>query len=88
MPKNMLTQPSNKYQAFPQINLPDRQWPDKTITRSPIWCSVDLRDGNQALAVPMGVSQKFELFELLDPFRMHMSATQGHGNGDTRLNGD
>jgi 2-isopropylmalate synthase len=45
--------------------LPDRQWPNRVLTRAPIWCSVDLRDGNQALAVPMNVSQKLELFQAL-----------------------
>ena len=54
-----------KYCPFPPVDLPDRQWPDKHITGAPIWCSVDLRDGNQALAVPMNVTQKLELFELL-----------------------
>lgn len=54
-----------KYRPFPQIDLPDRQWPTKVIDRAPIWCSVDLRDGNQALAIPMSVEQKVELFRLL-----------------------
>src|SRR3984893_6739132 len=44
-----------KYQPFPPIALPDRQWPSRTITTAPIWCSVDLRDGNQALPIPMGL---------------------------------
>ncbi len=58
--------PSKKYQPFQYApKLPDRQWPGKAITRAPIWCSVDLRDGNQALAVPMNVSQKLELFQTL-----------------------
>src|ERR1044071_1692503 len=56
---------SKKYQAFPPVQLPDRQWPNRTLNRAPIWCSVDLRDGNQALAVPMNVSQKLELFQTL-----------------------
>jgi len=55
----------SKYRPFPPIYLPDRQWPNRTLTRAPIWCSVDLRDGNQALAVPMNVSQKLELFDAL-----------------------
>ena len=55
----------NKYNAFKAVDLPNRAWPDNTISSAPIWCSVDLRDGNQALAVPMNVSQKLELFELL-----------------------
>jgi len=54
-----------KYTPFPQIDLPDRQWPSRTITHAPIWASVDLRDGNQALAQPMNIEEKLELFELL-----------------------
>ncbi len=54
-----------KYQPFPPIDLPDRQWPSRTITSAPIWCSVDLRDGNQALAIPMSVIEKLEMFKLL-----------------------
>jgi len=57
--------PITKYKAFPQIDLPDRQWPSKTIQHAPIWASVDLRDGNQALAIPMTVDQKLEFFDLL-----------------------
>jgi 2-isopropylmalate synthase len=57
--------PSKKYRPFPPVALPDRQWPNRVLTRAPIWCSVDLRDGNQALAVPMNVSQKLELFQTL-----------------------
>ncbi len=57
--------PSSKYRPFPVIDLPDRQWPSRTLSQPPIWCSVDLRDGNQALAVPMNVSQKLELFDAL-----------------------
>jgi len=54
-----------KYRPFPQIDLPDRQWPSRTMQHAPIWCSVDLRDGNQALAIPMSVDQKVEMFRLL-----------------------
>src|SRR6187402_3123265 len=61
----MLKQPSMKYRAFAPIVLPNRQWPNRTLTHAPRWCSVDLRDGNQALAVPMNVSQKLELFTTL-----------------------
>jgi 2-isopropylmalate synthase len=57
--------PSKKYRPFPPVHLPDRTWPDRVLTAPPTWCSVDLRDGNQALAVPMNVSQKLELFEAL-----------------------
>ena len=63
--KTMKKQPSKKYRPFPPVNLTDRQWPNRVLTRAPIWCSVDLRDGNQALAVPMNVSQKLELFQTL-----------------------
>ena len=61
----MLKNPSTKYRPFPPIHLPNRQWPGRTLKAAPIWCSVDLRDGNQALAVPMNVSQKLELFQTL-----------------------
>jgi 2-isopropylmalate synthase len=61
----MLKNPSGKYKPFPPVHLPDRQWPGRTLTQAPRWCSVDLRDGNQALAVPMNVSQKLELFQAL-----------------------
>lgn len=61
----MLKEPHKKYRPFEAIDLPDRQWPDRRIDRAPIWCSVDLRDGNQALAVPMSVAEKMRMFELL-----------------------
>lgn len=61
----MQTGKITKYTPFPQIDLPDRRWPGNTITRAPIWASVDLRDGNQALATPMNVDEKLEMFELL-----------------------
>lgn len=54
-----------KYRPFPPVSLPNRQWPDRTITQAPIWCSVDLRDGNQALPQPMSVEEKLEFFDLL-----------------------
>lgn len=54
-----------KYSAFPQVKIENRQWPDKRIERAPIWCSVDLRDGNQALATPMNVDEKIEMFQML-----------------------
>jgi 2-isopropylmalate synthase len=54
-----------KYRAFPPVSLPDRTWPDRTLTHAPIWASVDLRDGNQALPVPMGIEEKLEFFDLL-----------------------
>ena len=55
----------DKYRPFPQIDLPDRSWPNRTIDRAPIWCSVDLRDGNQALINPMNLEQKLSMFSLL-----------------------
>lgn len=54
-----------KYRAYPQINIPDRTWPSKVITKAPVWCSVDLRDGNQALVDPMGHDRKARMFQLL-----------------------
>ena len=61
----MLKDPSAKYRPFPQINLPDRQWPSRTITRAPRWLSTDLRDGNQSLIDPMGAEKKTRFFDLL-----------------------
>src|SRR5277367_2816512 len=62
----MQKDPSKKYQPFQHApKLAERQWPSHTLTHAPRWCSVDLRDGNQALAVPMNVSQKLELFQTL-----------------------
>ena len=61
----MLKTPGNKYRPFQPVKLPDRQWPSRVLSHAPIWCSVDLRDGNQALAVPMNVSQKLEMFQAL-----------------------
>lgn len=54
-----------KYKAYPPVDLPDRTWPSQTITKAPIWCSVDLRDGNQALIEPMDSARKMALFKLL-----------------------
>lgn len=54
-----------KYIPFKQIDLPDREWPTKVITKAPIWCSVDLRDGNQALIDPMNLEEKLEFFHAL-----------------------
>ncbi|MBQ5381900.1 MAG: 2-isopropylmalate synthase, partial [Ruminococcus sp.] len=54
-----------KYIPFQQVHLPDRTWPDNTITKAPIWCSVDLRDGNQALVDPMTLPEKLEFFHAL-----------------------
>lgn len=58
----MLAQPSTKYQAFPAIHLPDRQWPSRTINQPPIWMSTDLRDGNQSLFEPMNLERKMRMF--------------------------
>jgi len=54
-----------KYRPYPKIDLPNRQWPNNSITKAPKWCSVDLRDGNQALVTPMNMEKKLELFTLL-----------------------
>ena len=54
-----------KYIPFKQIDLPDREWPTKVITKAPTWCSVDLRDGNQALIDPMNLEEKLEFFHAL-----------------------
>jgi 2-isopropylmalate synthase len=62
--KYMTTQKS-KYRPFPAVKMTERAWPSRTIDRAPTWCSVDLRDGNQALAVPMTVEEKLEYFALL-----------------------
>jgi 2-isopropylmalate synthase len=61
----MLKTPSEKYRPFPPIGLTDRTWPDRLITRAPIWCSVDLRDGNQALIEPMNPARKHRMFQQL-----------------------
>lgn len=61
----MLDHPSAKYRAFAPVALPDRRWPNITLTKPPIWCSVDLRDGNQALIEPMDGRRKLQMFELL-----------------------
>ncbi|RUM48079.1 MAG: 2-isopropylmalate synthase [Desulfocapsa sp.] len=61
----MKTESVEKYKSFATVNLSGRTWPDKTITTAPKWCSVDLRDGNQALVQPMNLQQKIELFKLL-----------------------
>src|SRR5271154_1641761 len=61
----MISKVSSKYRPFSPVHLPDRQWPNRTLKQPPIWCSVDLRDGNQALPAPMNVAQKLELFRAL-----------------------
>ncbi|HIW48248.1 MAG TPA: 2-isopropylmalate synthase [Firmicutes bacterium] len=54
-----------KYRPYPTMNMPNRKWPNKVITEAPIWCSVDLRDGNQALEIPMSLEEKLEFFNFL-----------------------
>jgi len=61
----MLRDPSVKYRPFPQVDLPDRQWPSRTITKPPRWLSTDLRDGNQALIDPMDGEKKTRFFDLI-----------------------
>ena len=61
----MLKNPSVKYRAFPQINLPDRQWPSRVIEKAPRWLSTDMRDGNQSLIDPMDAEKKARFFDLL-----------------------
>lgn len=54
-----------KYRRAPVINLADRQWPNRVLERAPLWCAVDLRDGNQALVEPMTVAQKLQMWALM-----------------------
>ena len=61
----MLNQPNLKYRAFAPMRLTDRAWPDAVLTRAPLWCSVDLRDGNQALIEPMDMARKLRMFQML-----------------------
>ena len=55
----------DRYRRVPVVHMENREWPDKEIEKAPIWCSVDLRDGNQALIEPMVVEEKIEMFNLL-----------------------
>jgi 2-isopropylmalate synthase len=61
----MKIDPSSKYRPFTPIAIPDRQWPSRVIDKAPIWCSVDLRDGNQALIEPMDAERKLRMFRTL-----------------------
>lgn len=61
----MLKNPETKYRSFPPVNLPERSWPSQTLTQAPVWCAVDLRDGNQALIDPMDSDRKNRMFDLL-----------------------
>src|SRR5258708_19383283 len=63
--KPMMPTAGEKYVPFKPISLPDRQWPSKVITKPPVWCAVDLRDGNQALIEPMDSDRKTRMFKLL-----------------------
>src|ERR1700730_7137479 len=57
--------PIDRSRRFPAVDLPDRRWPSRVITQAPTWCSVDLRDGNQALINPMDIDRKRQMFDLL-----------------------
>ena len=60
-----MNQGYKKYVGFKPINIPDRTWPDKVIEKAPIWCSVDMRDGNQSIVDPMNLQEKLEFFKTL-----------------------
>ena len=62
---SMLKNPAKKYRAYPVLNLPDRTWPNRILTKAPIWCSSDLRDGNQSLIEPMSPDKKLRFFNTL-----------------------
>src|SRR4051794_38197678 len=62
IPKKM---PFEKYRPYQQVDLPDRQWPSRTLSHAPVWCAVDLRDGNQALIDPMDTDRKRRMFDAL-----------------------
>jgi 2-isopropylmalate synthase len=62
---SMLKNPATKYRPAPQVGLSDRTWPDAVLTKAPVWCSSDLRDGNQALIEPMDAERKMRMFETL-----------------------
>src|SRR3954464_12727544 len=61
----MLSNPRSKYRPFTPVTLPDRTWPNAVISRPPVWCSSDLRDGNQALIEPMDQRRKRAMFDML-----------------------
>ena len=69
-----------KYKRVPVVDYPERQWPNKEIEKAPVWCSVDLRDGNQALVEPMVVEEKIEMFNLpfVSDLRRLRSASRPH----------
>ena len=63
--KNVTMKSETKYRAFPPVEKTDRRWPNRVIDRAPQWCSVDLRDGNQALVEPMDIERKRRMFDEL-----------------------
>ena len=63
--KEIINSSASKYSPFKKIELTNRKWPENQITHPPIWCSVDLRDGNQALIEPMGIDKKLRFFSML-----------------------
>ena len=76
----MFRMPVQKYRPFQPVNLPDRRWPSRVIEKAPIWCSVDLRDGNQALPEPMSAARfKRELGQLMDTIVEGNKASGGTG---------
>ena len=54
-----------KYRPYPTMDMPNRKWPGNTITKAPVWCSVDMRDGNQSLEIPMNLPEKLKFFQFL-----------------------
>jgi 2-isopropylmalate synthase len=81
-----LADPSTKYKAFKPINLPDRQWPSKTIQKPPRWLSTDLRDGNQSLVDPMDGDQKWAYFQMLTKLGYKEIEVAFPASGDTDFN--
>ena len=67
-----MKKPCKNYLPFKQIKLEHRDWPDKEITKAPVWCSVDLRDGNQALVTPMQLTEKLRMFQMLTKMDVSM----------------
>ena len=63
--KEIINSSASKYSAFKKIELKERKWPESQVVKPPIWCSVDLRDGNQALIEPMGIEKKLRFFSML-----------------------
>jgi 2-isopropylmalate synthase len=82
----MHADPSQKYRPFQPIDLPDRAWPTRTITRPPMWLSTDLRDGNQALIEPMDAARKLRMFrQLVDiGFKSFPPAARPTGTGTAK----